>query len=346
MRRPYRPFPVQQGNLNRLIGNYGNYPNISYSVQNCNSLNISTVCNKQLTKIIAIIALCTDIIFLSDLRLNSNDEQVEKIRKLFLYSSHNQYDSFFHLTKNNRGVGILISRKIYYTVSKTYKDEAENILGMKIEIDGFPLRIFSIYGPNHDNKDFYDRIDTFLSQDSQVPAVLGGDWNSTYSTAPVNDNIDIRNMRSPPSINRSTWLREICSKHHCSDPFRALHPNLRDFTYAPNGARANRSRLDFFLIYDELIPQVRSCSIMKTQQVKVLDHKPVILTFIRDKIKSKPTISKTVLSMPRTDDIVLASVLDAYLIHVDADDAENIAAATPPGVHYAAGINPIQVEKN
>ena len=50
--------------------------------------------------------------------------------------------------------------------------------------------------------------------------------------------------------------------------------------------------------------------------------------------------------MPRTDDIVLASALDAYLVHVDADDAENIAAATPPGVHYAVGINPIQLEKN
>ncbi len=49
--------------------------------------------------------------------------------------------------------------------------------------------------------------------------------------------------------------------------------------------------------------------------------------------------------MPRTDDIVLASVLDAYLVHVDADDAENIAAATPPGVHYAFGINQIQMEK-
>ena len=43
---------------------------------------------------------------------------------------------------------------------------------------------------------------------------------------------------------------------------------------------------------------------------------------------------------------MLASVLDAYLIHVDADNAENIAAVTLPGVHYAAGINPIQVEKN
>ncbi len=84
---------------------------------------------------------------------------------------------------------------------------------------------------------------------------------------------------------------------------------------------------------------------METQQIKILDHKPVILTFIKDKIKSKPTISKTVLSLPRTDDIVLASVLDAYLIHVDADDVENIAAATPPGVHYAAGLNPIKWKK-
>jgi exonuclease III len=319
-----------QGNYNRLIGNYRNYPNISYSVQNCNSLNISTVCNKQLAKIIAITALCTDIIFLSDLRLNSNTEQVEKICKQFLYSSHNQYDSFFHSTKqNSRGVGILISRKVNYTVTKTYQDDAENILGLLIKIYDYPLRIFSIYGPNHDNKDFYTRIDAFLSQDPQVPAVLGGDWNTTYSTAPAADNIDIRNMRNPPSSIRSSWLREVCSRHHCSDPFRALHPNLRDYTFAPHGVRTNRSRLDFFIIYDELIPHVRLCSIKETQQITLLDHKPVTLTFVKDKIKSKPTISKTILSLPRTDDIVLASVLDAYLLHVDADDAENIAAATP-----------------
>jgi len=126
-----------------------------------------------------------------------------------------------------RGVGILISRKVNYTVIKTYTDDAENILGLLINIDDYPLRIFSIYGPNHDNKDFYNRIDAFLSQDPQVAAVIGGDWNTTYSTAPAADNIDIRNMRNPPSSTRSSWLREVCSRHHCSDPFRALHPNLQ-----------------------------------------------------------------------------------------------------------------------
>jgi hypothetical protein len=72
------------------------------------------------------------------------------------------------------------------------------VLGLIINIDGYLLRIFSIYGPNFDNKAFYNRIDYFLSQDSQVAAVLGGDWNSSYSTSPTADNIDIRNMRNPP----------------------------------------------------------------------------------------------------------------------------------------------------
>jgi len=270
---------------------------------------------------------------------------VEKVKKLFLYNSTHSYDAHFHSTKNKRGVGILISKRINYTVEKTYKDEDENILGLTINIDGFNLRIFSIYGPNFDNKAFYNRIDYFLSQDSQVAAVLGGDWNSSYSTSPTADNIDIRNMRNPPSLVRSGWLREICNNHNLSDPFRALHPNLKDYTFSPPGARINRSRLDFFLIYDELIPLVRTCSIKETQQIKLLDHKPVILDFKKDKYASKPFINKTILSLPRTDDVVLASVLDTYLIHVDADDADNIRIATPPGVHHAEGFNPIRAEQ-
>jgi hypothetical protein len=124
--------PVQQPQrqpLDRLVSNYNSYPNLSYAVQNCNSLNISTVCNKQLTKIIAITALCTDIIFLSDLRLNSNEENVEKVKKLLLYNSTHSYDAHFHSTKNKRGVGILIFKRLSYTIEKTYKDEDENIQG-------------------------------------------------------------------------------------------------------------------------------------------------------------------------------------------------------------------------
>ncbi len=80
----------------------------------------STVCNKQLSKICAITALCTDIIFLSDIRLNSNPEHIEKVKKLFLYNPIHSYEAFFNSTKNSRGVGILISTRLTYTVKKHF----------------------------------------------------------------------------------------------------------------------------------------------------------------------------------------------------------------------------------
>ncbi len=122
---------------------------------------------------------------------------------MFIYNPTHSYDAHFHSTKNRRGVGILISKKLSYTIEKQYKDDDENILGLLIKIDNERFRIFSIYGPNHDDRKFYNEIDNFLSQDREAATILGGDWNSTYSTAAVADNIDIRNMRNPPSSNRS-----------------------------------------------------------------------------------------------------------------------------------------------
>jgi hypothetical protein len=122
--------PAAPTDLNRFGLNTTNFPDLTFAVQNCNSLNISTVCSKQLTKIIAITALCTDIIFLSDIRLNSDPEHVEKIKKLFLYHSPQAYQAHFNSTQNKRGVGILISNRLNATVIKEYRDQDENILGL------------------------------------------------------------------------------------------------------------------------------------------------------------------------------------------------------------------------
>ncbi len=63
-------------------------PSLTISMQNCNSLNVSTDCDKQLAKLIAITALCTDIIFLSDVRLNDDAFAIDKISKVFLCNNN------------------------------------------------------------------------------------------------------------------------------------------------------------------------------------------------------------------------------------------------------------------
>jgi exonuclease III len=81
-----------------------------------------------------------------------------------------------------------------------------------------------------------------LSKHPNIPYIIGGDWNATYSTADVLANIDIINMQSPPSRLRSGWLNDISSSFSLVDPYRALHPTRRDFTFLPKGSKKNRSR--------------------------------------------------------------------------------------------------------
>jgi hypothetical protein len=55
---------------------------------------------------------------------------------------------------SRRGVGILISTKLQYTILKTYKDETCNIIGLKLAISGCEILLVSIYGPNTNDLNF------------------------------------------------------------------------------------------------------------------------------------------------------------------------------------------------
>jgi exonuclease III len=90
-----------------------------------------------------------------------------------LYNQTHSYDAFFNSSRNRRGVGILVSKKLSYTVEKIYRDTDENILGLVLKIDDTVLRIFSIYGPNHDDLNFYNKLDEFLKEDPLLSAVRG-----------------------------------------------------------------------------------------------------------------------------------------------------------------------------
>ncbi len=175
-----------------------NFPKLSFSIQNCNSLNISTVCDKQLTKISAICALNTDIILLSDLRLNSDLENIEKIEKLFLYNKNKSYKFFHNSSKNSRKVGILIAYNLDTNIVFTNKDEDENILHLVVSVQGHVFNLLSVYGPNRDIRTFYNNVASYLKPYSHYPSILGGDWNATMCSDDSNSNIDTLNMASPP----------------------------------------------------------------------------------------------------------------------------------------------------
>ena len=262
------------------------FPSLSFSSQNLRSLNISTKNNVTKEKIFAITKEKSDIILICDLKLNSEKQKaaVHDVEKYFML---NGYKLFHNSTKNIRGVGILVNRKLPFVVTTVYKDDDCNILILDMEFGNEKITIGSLYGPNQNEEQFFQNLNSHLNRIQNPCLILGGDLNTTWDNRNVNENLDVHAMINIPSVFRSNKLREICANHNLTDPYRALYPNRKDYTFVPSAINSlNRSRIDMFLVKFPLIEHVKNCTISHGLLSAHFDHKCINLT-LKKKMVSK-----------------------------------------------------------
>jgi len=90
------------------------FPQITISALNCNTLNMATIAkHARLRKFYGICSLKTDIILLSDLRMcnKSGNTDMQFINDTFAINPHSSYKFFHHSRSNVRGVGMLIKKR-------------------------------------------------------------------------------------------------------------------------------------------------------------------------------------------------------------------------------------------
>jgi exonuclease III len=235
---------------------------LSFCIQNCNSLNLTGLSSNFELKLMAIVESRADVIFLCDTRIISSQGISCELRiKNFLRDNKiRKYQAYLNSASNSRGTAILIANDLEYTIIREYRDPGENYHIAHVLINGTEYGIGAIYGPNHTSRDFYRNIDAVLGDlqaNNVTNTVLGGDWNITWDRRPVISNIDTFQMSGLPNPKNSELLYNICTKHRLTDPFRALYPIRKEFTYSPFGhVRLNRSSLDFFVVSETLIPNI------------------------------------------------------------------------------------------
>jgi hypothetical protein len=196
-----------------------------------------------------------------------------------------------------------------------------NILLLDITIQGVRMTIGSIYGPNTDNEDFFNTILDTCNRLNNRLIVIGGDWNTTVDGSPVRLNIDTLNMVDIPSKRRSKWLKETCDNLNLSDPYRHFYPDRKKYTYIPNAiANNNRSRLDFFVISQQLLLSCKNCTIAHHLDSLLFDHKSVRLTFRYNKASNKQVIKDNILSDIDLPNYVRCQVVEHYLQHATICD--------------------------
>jgi exonuclease III len=150
---------------------------------------------------IAITALMTDFIFLSDIRLNTSEAHIQRISKQFLYEGKRSYKLYTNSTMNRRGVGILMAADLPGELTDFFRDDDQNLLAATYNDGVGRIRLVSIYGPNSNDFNFYDTLNRYIAQDHMLPIIIAGDWNCTYSCERKETNIDIFRMANPPQPN-------------------------------------------------------------------------------------------------------------------------------------------------
>ncbi len=179
------------------------FPNITVSSVNCNSLNMSTIgTTNHLLKIHGIVSLLSDIIILSDIRL-CNSAGISNSNEITNSLRSNPYCSYRLISnshKSKRGVGILLKNSLSFSVLSEFRDQADNILGLRPDLQGKIFSVCAIYGPNTADPGFFDDLNACRLQMDTDNTIFGGDWNFTVCWG----------MRTPPNHRHSVLLGEFC----------------------------------------------------------------------------------------------------------------------------------------
>jgi hypothetical protein len=151
--------------------------------------------------------------------------------------------------------------------------------------------------------------------------ILAGDWNATWDSSPVASNIDVINMQNIPSKFRSEIFFQMARNLSITDPFRFLYPQRKEFTYVPNiAANRNRSRLNFFLISENIIGECRTVTIPPHLSSKTFDHKSVEINFCHFYSKNTQVIKDTILKDPLLHSVIKAHTIDCYNNHASLNE--------------------------
>ena len=274
---------------NKLLWNTTEKINMSILSQNLNSIGSSRIEDKLKAKLGAVLSQGNDIIMLQDLRLN---EGQDNFKKNMLAKAINEIKSpfannswlFTNSPKNNRGVCIIIKKQNCILNSNiVHQDLLGNLLILKITFNFGILYLANIYGPNEQNKTFYEHLSKTITNlnDNELGLVIAaGDWNCVMSDLPLNINPDLIDCKSIPNSANGDGLRKLAETNGLYDIYRINNAGTKAYTFKHfSGNRKARSRLDFFLI-SKLSNDIRKPSFeskILPRLTTLFDHRPVLL---------------------------------------------------------------------
>jgi len=194
-------------------------------------MNVSTLGGrnaKTYLKIEGVTGKRNDIIFMSDMRVGGKKKEIEDI---FRMTKNGNYVTYINSSRNARGVGIAIKKNIAHCVlNRSYDEIDENYILLELDIKGRRLLLGSVYGPNENNPEFYNRLKREIDRYG-IPTIIGGDFNTILDQEGTDENLDRIGKGRVPNRQNSNILNKWIRDGNMVDPYRALYPETREISY-------------------------------------------------------------------------------------------------------------------
>lgn len=230
--------------------------NLNFCSWNVNGINEPVKRGKVLAHLKSLQA---DIIFLQETHLKNDSHGRLRCRWL-----QQIYHSNFSLKA--RGAAILIRRGVPFKQLSTIADKDGRYVIVVGEIHSTPMTLLNVYGPNHDDPEFFRKVLNLIPDISNTNLVLGGDFNFVWDTYLDRSST----IRIEPS-KACDLLRSYTKNMNLADVWRLSNSSGREYSFHSRVHNVY-SRIDFFLVDGKLLPY---CYNAKYHNIIISDHSPV-----------------------------------------------------------------------
>ena len=186
---------------------------------------------------------------------------------------------------SSHGVAILFNSTFEHKIHKVIKDPYGHYIIMDLEMLDKRITLVNAYGPSAgDNPQFFENVFNLINGLGNGTIISGGDWNCLLNPA-----IDSRNYTGNHFRPRSrARIISRMSDLDLIDVFRKLYPDKRAYSWRKFNS-IKQGRLDYFLISNDLLGEIRSSSIKPGYRS---DHSLVTISIKKKEFKRDRTFWK------------------------------------------------------
>ena len=181
------------------------------------------------------------------------------------------YKAFFNsFSSNKKGLAIQKNNNFEFTVVRLIVDDKGDYMILQLKMNDQTITLINLHNLN-DDPAFYDRVRGAIKSIRNQELIVAGDWNLV-----LNPELDSQNYKHTNNRKCREKVIDLTNELSLVDIWGELNGQCRRFTWRRSQPVLQQSRLDFFLINENLVADVISADIESGYRT---DHSAVTLTF-------------------------------------------------------------------